>query len=215
MSKYNFKFQLPPQIPYSLKTRHSEIYYNIQAILDIPWAIDEKCKIPFMILPHLNLSFYPNLCTPCSFEKVKQFFTLDHFKTLKMMVMLPYTGFVVGEDVSITIRYENGSKVNVLRTRISLKQSIVLYSNANFPFECKDEKVERRKVFTSIEKGAIAGEITDVNAKFKVPPVLISNEKFCKVIVVRYYLKIKAEVNGLHISPKMQIPVTIGTMRIE
>lgn len=123
--RYEFSIQLPPTLPPSLKLSIGGIRYTMEIVLDRPLSIDTQLKIDFTIVRSDNLNQFSKLKLPCVSEEIKTFksfwCTSDE---LSMMVAIPQSGYVPGQNIPITINYINKSNVKVERTKICLKKII-------------------------------------------------------------------------------------------
>lgn len=123
--RYDFACSLPIQLPASFEASHGHIRYNVEAVLDIPWRFDKESKVKFTLARLNNLNDFPDLKLACRSEEIKRFCCLFcESQPLMMTVTLPFSGFVPGQNIHVTINYNNKSDVEVNRTQISLKRII-------------------------------------------------------------------------------------------
>lgn len=123
--RYDFECQLPPQLPASFSSSLGEIVYTVEACLDIPWRFDREFKVQFTVVRIDDLNEFPELKMPCKHERIKKFCCFFcESKPLICTVTIPCGGFVPGESIPVTIRYDNKSDVEVDRTEICLKRTI-------------------------------------------------------------------------------------------
>lgn len=123
--RYDFSCPLPDQLPASFEAAFGYVRYSIEAVLDIPWSVDKQFKLQFTVFRHDDLNEFPDLKTVSSNEEIKHFCCLfRQSEPLMITVSLPYTGFVPGQNIPITICYLNKTSVDVLRTKIILKRII-------------------------------------------------------------------------------------------
>lgn len=211
---YSYKFSqlLPPQIPYSVKSDYGEISYNIIAKLDIDWARDLKAKEPFVVTRDEDLNVFPELRMPHEVEKFKTFCCFPcRSKPLTIYLTIPRTGFALGEEIPVEIQLINRSATSVKQTMLVLKR-LERYTT-DTPHD------NLRKVSKDIAKttsrGVKAGEITSFMMNLKVPrSALQSNDLYCDIYQITYKLKFKALIKGFNFSPKISVPITIGSIGI-
>lgn len=123
--RYNFTCHLPFLLPESFEASHGFIRYEVEVILEIPWKVDKKFKRQFTVVRHDDLNHNPQLKLPCHSEEIKHFCCwLFESEPLIMTVTLPYSGYAPGQVLHVTVNYFNKSKVEVRRTKISLKRII-------------------------------------------------------------------------------------------
>lgn len=206
--KYKFSCQLPYQLPYSLDMSHGKISYHVEAVLDIPWKIDKETKVDIMILRYDDLNYYPELKNPMRRTERKSFLTLfNDSRPLLLTVGIPCRGFAVNQYVPVTISYENESSVDITATKIKLIKMIVY----NSPQQSRT--LEKKEVILEAKtEGVKAGSSKTIQAGFNIPRVINSNDKFCQVIIVTYYIEVEAEASGMHTNQKIKLPITIGTV---
>lgn len=206
--KYNFSCQLPYQLPYSLDMTHGKISYHVEAVLDIPWKIDKETKVDIMILRYDDLNYYPEPKNPMRLTEGKSFLTLfNNSKPLLMTVGIPCRGFASNQLVPVTISYENESSVDIIATKIKLIKMIVY----NSPQQSR--KLEKKEVLLEARTEGVKAESSKtIQAGINIPRVMNSNDKFCQVIIVTYYIEVEAEASGMHMNHKIKLPITIGTV---
>lgn len=150
----------------------------------------------------------PSLKFPAKGEISKTFFFGFGSNALFMSAEIPASGFVSGQQVPVSIKINNESSVDVENVKISLKQ-IVHYCS----------QTPRRKIKESIQT-SIASPNPGVKSKNKgmiegqivIPPVVPTNIGTCSVVLIYYEIHVCAKVGGIHRSPVVKIPITIGTI---
>ncbi|KAG5676255.1 hypothetical protein PVAND_006103 [Polypedilum vanderplanki] len=207
--RFNFSCELPYQLPYSMHTSHGEIMYFVKAVLDIPWAFDKECQIPFLIVRYEDLNLYPRLRLPLDVDKLTTFF-LDS-EPLKTTISLPYTGFAIGQKIPIKIKYLNQGTVSVKETEIKLKR-LISFTSQTPHVKVKTEKQMMSKVVTG---GVESKSSIEHDCYLEIPKIALnSNGLYCRVVRVEYFLKIEAHVGMFHNNVKIVVPITIGSSPI-
>lgn len=123
--RYDFECLLPPQLPASFEASHGSIRYHVEAVLDVPWSFDKEFELQFTVARNDDLNFQPYLKIPSQSEKIKRFCCLFcESEPLILTVTLPCTGYSPGQNIPVTIVYNNKSNVTITATRINLKRTI-------------------------------------------------------------------------------------------
>jgi hypothetical protein len=124
--RFNFRVQLPPNLPASLEFNFGKIQYSIEAVIDLPWKFNQQTKVFFNVLRKDDYSGKPMLASPQGAEHEIQ--TADIFswtsKPLLASVSIPYSVFTPGSAIPITIHLENRSNKNIIRIHMKLKQYV-------------------------------------------------------------------------------------------
>lgn len=205
--KYNFSCQLPYQLPYTVELSLGKISYHIEAVLDIPWKIDKETKVDIMVVRYDDLNMYPELKHPLRRAERKSFMTLfSESKPLTMTVGIPYRGFAVNQYATVSISYENESSVDISSTKVKLIQLVVYTS----PTSSKTKEKEQVMVEARTE-GVVAGGTKTFQVSMMIPKVQNSNDRFCQVITITYFIEVEAESTGMHTNHSIRLPITIGT----
>lgn len=125
-----------------------------------------------------------------------------------MSASIPFTGFVPGQKIEVTINMNNQSSSDIEGTKVSLERNTQYISQTprkKIKFECLTVK----EVFGS---GVRAAGIVEFKLVLEVPPLAPTNLNYCRVLTTSYQLKILAKVSGAHKNPHVNIPITIGTV---
>ncbi|CRL02416.1 CLUMA_CG015713, isoform A [Clunio marinus] len=209
---YTFEYELPSNIPYSTEGKYGEIYYGIKVVLDIPHELDKEIRLPLTIIRYEDLNAMPLLKYPKREEITK---TFCYFficclgsSPLLMSASIPYTGYIPGQKIPITIELNNQSHVNVRSTKITLKGLHTF--NFDYPSTCK--QTEKYRLDYKLAAGVKSGKSAKLEEFLMVPEMLNpSNEQNCKVFQITYMIKISATVDDPHQTPCIRIPITIGS----
>jgi len=209
--RYKFACQLPRNIPASLEVAYGSIRYNIKAVLDVPWDVDKEFEIPITVRRKDDLNLEPELKIPINCEESKTFCCL-FCKTspLMMTVIIPYSGFAPGQNIHITIFYNNKSYVEVSNTILTLNRHIKYTSQT----PSRKTYVDSSKlVKMCIEEGVYASGSNKFERDLKIPEDLISsNSNYCKTIQVCYELQVEGGDPESNDNLVVRIPITIGSI---
>lgn len=180
--------------------------------MERPWKFDHKFSFGFTVIKVLDLNYgSPALRSPMKAEVTKSFFFGLSSKTLFLSAEIPVTGFVAGQSVPVSVRIVNDSNVDVEETRIALKK--IIFYNSQTPRRKTRERVEMATEI--VQTGVPAKSKGNIEGLIIIPPVPPSNQGTCSVVQVSYEIRVCAKVGGIHRSPVVRLPVTIGTVPLQ
>lgn len=237
---FPFTYQLPLNLPYSVESEFAIIRFWIKAKLIIAWGSDLDHLIPFNVIHKDDLNLFPELKKPIEIEKITNLSAYSCYKKpLNITVKLDKTGFACGENVRVTIEYQNKTNIQVINTLIELlKYEKLIYQKAVFrasrcvPLEKgykqhspHDFSLRRVNNYSLVKSTTVASEkaegvgsnkIARIVHYLKIPEdIQASNERFSRIYRIYYYLKVTAVIRGMLKSPKiLKIPITIGNVAI-
>lgn len=204
--KYEFECHLPSMLPSSLEIAHGHIRYKVKAVLGFPQA-EKEFSSSFQVVRSLDSKECSEIQLPLKFETVESFgFLYWASMPLILTVALPCSGFIPGETVPISIKYNNQSKNEVLQTAIVFRR-IIQYTSFNPEQKTKSEV---QRIFESTFEGVGGVEERSMEKSFVLPTKLLeSNSQYCNVIQIRYELKVKAKLKLWHKNIELVIPIKI------
>ncbi|CAG9805533.1 unnamed protein product [Chironomus riparius] len=210
---YKFSCRLPPNLPYSVDGEHGHIRYKVDACLDIPWTIcDLHAKLPFTVARREDLNLFPELRMAQEVEEIKKFcWGICDKNPLQIKIRLPKSGFALGENVHITIEYNNMSSHCVDRTEIALwrKEKFVCSDPV------KKDRVNKTKITETTADGVSKNSEAKIYHVLQIPQILtITNRLYTQVFQISYELKINVLTDGCSPSPSLKMPITIGNIPI-
>lgn len=210
LHKYNISYALASSLPTSFKCKNGSIKYKVRINVIKSWK-DLKFDFPFTIIRPLNLnSESPALRNPMK-EELSKTFKFDFTpEPLHMSAKIPFTGYVPGQTINVQIQVNNQSKTHVKEVKVSLKQIVALCSY-------KPKKRVKELVLSQdrVSTDSVPGSTTQIFNETLVVPSLPPNILNCDVIQVNYELRVKAKTSGLSRSPKLKLPIMIGTVPLE
>lgn len=210
--KFNFSCLLPLQLPTSFESKYGYIRYQIKVEMERPWKFDIKFCFAFTVIKVLDLNYEsPALRSPLKSEVNKTFFFGLGSKAMFVSAEIPISGFVSGQAVPITVKVNNESNVNVEEIKASLKKYI--HYNSQTPRRRTRERIESAAEVRN--SGVSKNSIGNVELKLALPSVPPTNIAFCRIIQVSYEIHVVAKVGGIHRSPLLRLPVTIGTVPLQ
>lgn len=211
LHKFDVSYALSSHLPTSFKCKNGSIKYKIRINIDRPWKLDLTYDFPFQVIHPLNLNTESiTLRTPSKDELSKNFKMDFTSEPLYMSAAIPFSGYVPGQTVDVLVQVNNQSKTHVKEIKVYLKKIILL--NSQKPK--KKTKVLTESVAKVITDSVPVLSIQTFEEKLVIPS-LPPNIKNCEVIQVFYELRVKAKTSGLSRSPKLKLPITIGTVPLE
>lgn len=211
ITTYSFACVLPTQLPSSFEGKHGNIRYSCKAVLDRPWKTDKEFRLSFTVIKTEDLNLLAQSLMPSKVEIVRHFYCCCFkSKPFSMSASIPFSGYVPGQTIEVTIKMNNQSNVDVEGTKISLErntQYICQTPRKKTKFECLAVK----EVFGA---GVKACGMTELKMLLVVPPLAPTNLNSCRILTTCYQLKVLAKVTGAHKSPHINIPITLGTIPI-
>lgn len=209
ITTYSFACMLPMQLPSSVEGKYGHVRYSCKAVLDRPWKTDKEFRLSFSVIKTEDLNLTPSLYIPFKSKILRHFYCCCFkSKPFHMSVSIPFSGFVPGQTIEVTLSLNNQSNVDIEGTKVSLERNTQYISQTprkKIRFEC----LPVRDVFGA---GVSACGSAEIRISLVVPPLPPTNEKYCRVITTAYQLKVLAKVTGAHKSPHINIPITIGTI---
>lgn len=209
---YPFDYELPTNIPYTTDGKYGEVYCGIKIILDIPSAPDKEVKLPLTIVRYEDLNTMPLLKYPRREDISKSFcwFMLCCLGSTPfvMSVSIPFSGFIPGQRIPITIEMSNQSHVDIRSTKITLKGLHTFL----FDYPSARKHVEKYRLDYKLLSGVKSGKCVTLEESLKVPEMLHpSNDVNCKIFQITYVIKVTALVADPHQSASIYIPITVGS----
>jgi len=127
---YKFSFVLPDDLPSSFAEEYGQITYKATVTINIPLAMDMKCKKEFKIMNRFRFSDFPPDNTPTRIEKSK-YLRCYCCKSgpITCRCWLPKRGYLPGETLSFSAEIENLSTLNMRGSELKLVQRISYHGN--------------------------------------------------------------------------------------
>lgn len=189
---YNFKVDLPAELPSSITEDKGFIGYKVQVTFERPWKFNYSQWTTFRVIQPYDLNLDPSLKVPAQ-QDVSRTFLKGYFesKPLKAILTMPTQGFTINQPAKILVDIENPTLFDVKQFRLTLIRKTSYISQD--PYE-KTKETEKRiqKVTTgqTFSKGTHKYEIN-----FNIPEVVPSiTSKSCDILNIAYELKVKLKV---------------------
>jgi Arrestin (or S-antigen), N-terminal domain/Arrestin (or S-antigen), C-terminal domain len=209
--RYDFACQLPPMLPASFEASLGHIRYKVKAVLDIPWGFDKEFNLQLTIIRHDDLNLNPALKMPSYSERIQSFgcCLFCNSAPVMMSVVLPYSGFVPGQVVPVTITYKNRSTTDINSTRLSL----IRHTRFNSHTPEYKTRFDSEKMVKYQAGGCRRGEEQIINCELTLPMTMLkSNSTFCRVVQISYEVIIEGVTGGCSKNLRMSIPIEIGSI---
>jgi hypothetical protein len=211
ITTYTFACMVPSQLPSSVEGKYGNIRYSCKAVLDRPWKTDKEFRLSFTVIKLEDLNNLPSLLMPSKSEILRHFYCCCFkSKPFFMSASIPFTGYVPGQTIEVTININNQSNVDVEGTKVSLERNMQYISQTPRK-KIKFESLSKKEVYGGGVRASGSGEI---KISLLVPPIAPTNVDFCKILTTSYQLRVVAKVSGAHKNPHLNIPITIGTVPI-
>lgn len=205
---YKFAYEIPSNLPTSVKSKFGTIRYRVEANLLTDWDYDVFSKVTFKIIRFEDLSYRSELMEPASDEIFTTFCCWScKTKPLIIRASIPFTGYVPKQSVRVTVRIDNRCGFDVYRTIIALKKVFTYVSEQPVERTWSDAKTLNK----TISEGAKNGRETKILAVIDVPAFTLPTNQLSKCVQVSYLLQVTADVVGFVRSPKIKLPIVIGT----
>lgn len=208
---YPFSTMLPPLLPSSFDGEHGHVHYTVKATLDRPWKFDQDTKLVFTVVTPVDLNFNARAKEPVK-QELEKTFCCCWCKSgpLTLVVAMPYSGYVPGQSIPLTIEVDNCSNVQV--TAVKCKLMKVLTWKAREPK--KSEKEDRVEIASLSLEGVEPNGSKSWTQQLTLPNMPPCNLDQCTIINCEYFLQVEAVVSGVHSNLSTEIPIFIGTVPV-
>lgn len=208
--KFEFSHRLPSFIPYSIERPFGYVRYNVEAILcTVMPTNDQHAVLEFSVERREDLNDFPELKLPLLVENSNYFSHIVPIsKPVGFTISLPKRGYACGEAIFISLNVINNSSVNIDRIIIALVRFYQFCDN--------DEAEKTRELIAKVQtRGVKARHQGIINELVRVPcDAIPSNEKYCRVIKVKYELVLKIKTDAWYKMQALHVPITIGTVEL-
>lgn len=205
---YNFCIRLPQNIPASFSSFTGNIVYKVSVCMDRRLKFNHNFEFPFKVFVHLDLNNEgPEISLPLRGLVTRRFFLGLSSKPLTLIAEIPYRGIVPGQALPISVKIINNSRVEVDRIFVELHR--------HYKFQVEHSistRSEHNIMVKGVHDGVAVDTTSDVTFSMQIPPIDPTSVRLCKYIQITYELVIIAKVRGMHRSPDMAIPITIGSV---
>lgn len=209
ITTYSFACVLPESLPSSFEGKYGHVRYSIKTVLDRQLKADKEYRLSFTVIKSEDLNLIPALDIPSKSEIVRHFYyCCFKSKPFFMSVSIPFSGYVPGQSINVTIFMNNQSSTDVEGTKATLERITQYISQAPHK-KIRSETLTVKEAYGSGMSKSGSGE---VSLSIIVPPMAPTNLNYCKVLTTCYQLRVIAKVSGAHRNPHINIPIRIGTI---
>lgn len=206
---YYFNFLLHLSLPSSFKSFYGKIHYAVSVKIARveTFKFDKVFKFPFEVASFVDLNLQdPTLKLPLKVDISKQF--LMSSKTLTMTAEIPKRSFAGGENISVFVSIINDTKVEVVSIILSLLRVYTFKSTSI------STKSDSDLLIKSEQQGVKEKSKHQATYTFQVPENLFPPIDFGSTTYIEavYKIEITAKVSGMHRSPRVYLPIFIGTV---
>lgn len=204
--RYKFSCALPSDLPTSFEGKYGKIRYIVCATLDRPWKFNQTCKVAFTVLKPLDLNRDPVLGQPKRLEVVERFCCWPcRSRPLQITVEIPASGYVPGQKIPVTVTLNNASSITLRGVKCSLDRTEYYISETPYQ-KCNTVSRTLAHASTTVTNDVYWRTVLQLD----IPSVAPTGE--CTILNMNYELNIIINVENCRIDPKLQIPITIGTV---
>ncbi|XP_062550746.1 arrestin domain-containing protein 17-like [Armigeres subalbatus] len=206
--KYKFSYKLPKDCPTSFEGDFGYIRYTVRIVFERPWKYDLTYKIAFTVVNQLDLNkISPPLNVATVQENLKQFSCGPcRSAPMIMTVCIPMTGYVPGQLISVVVDIMNKSKKDISEVKIKLRRQVKYFSQSS--------SGRSKSVLSTLVKFQCSGVDRNKSAGYErrllIPPEPPSRST--SIIQIEYLIEVVAKIPGLYGSPRVKIPIVIGTV---
>lgn len=207
---YEYNYNLPANIPSSVRCLKGNIQYKVEVNVVIPWSLNLRAEKLFQVVRFEDLNLFPKLRSPYEVEEAKTFCCCCcKSGSMILKVWIPRTGYAMGENITITIELNNKSSRKVVYTSVEL-ENVVIYTSTSPQEDTTDSK---QKLASGKFQGIGGGELVKFDATLQIPnDIMLSNIGYCQVLQIIYIVKVTAITSGLSVPPLVEFPITIGSV---
>lgn len=203
---YKFTCVLPDNLPTSFEGQYGHIRYTATILVERPTQKNTTYREAFTVLRHVNLNDDPSLKIPKKLELSKTFgWWVFKSDPLNIVVEIPCTGFVPGQAIPVTVRWDNSSNASIHGVRIKLFK--------NEEYQATDPYEKKRTDQQSVVKVENRDMHKQGQVRFErnltipaVPPNSVS-----PLIKISYELVVYVHISSGD-NPVFNVPISIGTI---
>lgn len=207
---YPFSVSLPFQLPSTFNGEFGHVRYVAKVVIDIPWGKDKEQEKTFIVNSPLNLNDEPSLAEPRKEEKEK-FYCCCCCESgpMTLVLCIPYTGYVPGQIIPLTIELDNNSNVAIEEVKIKLEREL--------SFKARHPREQTKCSYSELAKLRLQGIEAHASKtwteQMTIPNSLsFSNLKYCGIITDKYVLKVEAVAGSMHENTEIKTIISLGNI---
>lgn len=201
---------MPLGIPETFYATIGSIEYKAIVNLDIPWGFDKKIESPFTVVRNDGIEIFPGLQSPMYLGKSTEIgccFVACCSPPCRMEVSIPSGAYALGQSITIKVQYYNASNTKVIQTNIALRRWTKFTSSTP---RVKTKEASPETMVAVNLSGVERKQNKIIEYDMEIPSFLpTSNEKFCSVVTLGYYIRVKAITNWCEYGMKVKIPIVL------
>ncbi|KAI6169975.1 Arrestin-C domain-containing protein [Aphelenchoides bicaudatus] len=202
-NRFNFSFQLPHGLSPSFKTKNGEVYYKLEAKINVPMRFDKTIKLVIKIASFLDLNSLIGADQPI--QRSNALFPKNNFN---ITAHLSKSGFAIGEQIECLIEIQSRPEQYVK----SIKMSLIKFTI------CKSEQRKKSEIQTISSNGININEnnTQTCHKVYLLVPQCISSFDTSNFIV-SYLVEVRIRINGKFWDdyPEIFMGVKIGTVPVK
>lgn len=207
---YPFTLDLPDVLPSSFESRIGNIRYTIKVIVERPWRLNQENSIRYTVISPTDYTDNARLTQPLKHTLEKSFFCFRcESGPLKVITILPQSGYVPGQIIPITCEIDNKSHVKLREVKYALRKLVTFYTN--------NPRMDRRRSVTKIAEVSTKPVEPHTSVKFEKQieiPETPPNITNCKIITLGYDLQVQCFFVGPRGKVTGNIPIFLGSKRM-
>ncbi|XP_055641431.1 arrestin domain-containing protein 3-like [Toxorhynchites rutilus septentrionalis] len=206
---YRFSCVLPPNLITSLEADHGHVRYTVKVVLERSWKFEKSYKVAFTVLRHVNLNEELfEIRFPSKMEKAKTFCCGPcRSDPMHITAEIPISGYVPGQTIAVKIDVNNQSRKNMDELSTKLVQIVSFISQTP---RCQVKAVS--SVIAEARCAGVNGQNKQTYEQHLLIPPMPPTSRSCQVLTINYCVEVEGKISGLGINPRIQIPVTLGTI---
>ncbi|XP_047481729.1 arrestin domain-containing protein 17-like [Penaeus chinensis] len=203
---FPFAFQIPKDIPSSFESEIGKVRYQVKAVADRPWQIDDSSKAVFSVNHLYDLSSDSSALLPINNEREKSIrCCCVRWGPISLTLGVERRGYVGGENLVINGEIVNNSGSTIKYTEAKIVQNISYITNSKIKTVCH---TVQRVYRPQIQNG---GTDEWSGVALPVPAVTASHLMHCNIIDVKYLLIFEAKL-GTCRTAKITENIIIGSI---
>lgn len=204
--RFPFAFQIPKDIPSSFESITGKVRYQVKAVADRPWHMDNSSTAVFSVNHLYDLSSDSNARLAIAQEREKSITCCStRWGPISLTLAVERRGYVGGENMIINGEIVNNSGSTIKYTEAKIVQNISYITSSKTK---TGSRTVQRVYRPQIQTGS-----TDewLGVPLPVPAVTASHLMHCNIIDVEYYLIFQAKL-GTFRTAKIQESIIIGSV---
>ncbi|KAL7035870.1 hypothetical protein ACKWTF_008599 [Chironomus riparius] len=210
--KFPFIYQLPQALPSSFEGKFGYTRYTVTAVLDI--LNDESITTivrPFkIIIGHNIIRPYDSQNYPFRAELSTTFTYCLFPRPLCIVISIPHTEFIVGDDISVNVELVNRSYAVVSKIIVEFIQ----IANYKSKIPKENNKIDERTLTRVTGPKIGRKHSVKFTCNIKIPNLIPPTQRqSCQIIEIYYKIQVRLDARLLQIirlQPSLTLPILVG-----